>query len=229
MNFDRYCGMASAVGILLILTLITWLDLWGPIDLSKLQNWQTLMTGIIAMLVALIAYRGATAKVRHEREVLASENFRRKLALYLKIEFAFRQLSEMVRSRDTKFMFSSVGPQTFEASDFAIEEPPEMEEAWIYLDVFPRQLIAEIRTVRNSLRKLAALKAGLGDKHISLTSDVADKPWIIAEAHSLLTCIWRSAMLVADDLLPLIQKLAPEMDDRDIRIYGEPDVDVDDE
>jgi hypothetical protein len=31
MNFDRYAGMASAVGIVLILTLNGWLGFWGPI------------------------------------------------------------------------------------------------------------------------------------------------------------------------------------------------------
>jgi hypothetical protein len=31
MNFDRYCGMASAAAILLILTLNGWLGLWGPV------------------------------------------------------------------------------------------------------------------------------------------------------------------------------------------------------
>jgi len=31
MNFDRYAGMASAVGIVLILTLVNWLGFWGPI------------------------------------------------------------------------------------------------------------------------------------------------------------------------------------------------------
>jgi hypothetical protein len=30
-NFDRYCGMASAVGIVLILMLVNWLGVWGPI------------------------------------------------------------------------------------------------------------------------------------------------------------------------------------------------------
>jgi hypothetical protein len=122
-----------------------------------------------------------------DREVIEAENKRRRLALFLKIEFAFRQLVETARSRDVKFMFAPALKQTFEAADFALEEPPELEEAWMYLDAFPRHLIAEIRTVRNSLRKLSALEADVGDKRISVASDIADRPWNIDEAHSLLT------------------------------------------
>lgn len=31
MVFDRFCGMASAAAILLVLTLNGWLGLWGPL------------------------------------------------------------------------------------------------------------------------------------------------------------------------------------------------------
>jgi hypothetical protein len=229
MKFDTYAGLASAVGIVLILMIVTWLGLWGPINFAKLQDWQTLMTGFMALVAAGVAYWGATAKVRHDREVIDAENKRRRLALFLKIEFAFRQLVKTARSRDVKFMFAPALKPTFEAADFALEEPPELEEAWMYLDAFPRHLIAEIRTVRNSIRKLSALKADVGDKRISLASDIADRPWNINEAHSLLTEIWHSAVLVADDLLPLIREFAPEMDDRMTRIYGDPDDETDDE
>src|ERR1700704_3597584 len=39
---------------------------------------------------------------------LASENRRRKLALYLKIEFAFRQLSEKTRDREAAITFAPI-------------------------------------------------------------------------------------------------------------------------
>jgi hypothetical protein len=229
MNFERYAGMASAVGIVLILMIVTWLDFWGPIDLSKLEKWQTLIagttTGFMALIAASIAYRGATAKVRHDREIVAQETTRRKLALYLKLEFAFRQLVETTRHLDVPFMFANGMPdRTFGAQDFALSEPPELEEAWASLDIFPRQSIAQIRNVRNSLRKLAAIKADLGDKRVNSKSHVADKPWIIGEAHSLMTNIWNSALFAADDLVPHIRELAPEMDEADkmMRLYGDP-------
>jgi hypothetical protein len=66
MNVPRYAGMASAVGIVLVLMIIIWLDLWGPVDVAKLQPWQTLMTGFLAVIAAGIACAGVTSKVRFE-------------------------------------------------------------------------------------------------------------------------------------------------------------------
>ena len=225
MDFDRYVGTASAVGIVLILMIVTWLGLWGPIDVSKAEKWQTLMTGVLALIAAGIAYRGATAKVRHDREVLASEITRRKLALYLKIEFAFRQLIEEARTKGANLSFPPIGTmQVIFARDFAIEEPPELEEAWTYLDLFPRKMIAEIRNVRNCFRKLARIAAYLGDKGIAWEADDDNPHATIQEGRSLMDSLWHSAALVADELEPLIRELAPEMDEseRMTRIYGEP-------
>jgi hypothetical protein len=225
MKFDRYAGMASVVGILVILTLVTWLGLWGPVDISKLEKWQTLMTGVMALMAAGIAYRGATAKVRHDREVLANETVRRKLALYLKIEFAFRQLSEKARRMDAEITFSPLsGTEVIRASHLSVEEPPELEEAWTYLDMFPRTIIAEIRNVRNCLRRLQTLAAGMGDKGILWSAGDESPHAIISEAQSLMDGLWKSSGLVADTLDPLIEELAPEMDQMEkmAKIYGDP-------
>jgi hypothetical protein len=224
MNFDRYAGMASAVGILVVLTLVTWLDLWGPVDISKLEKWQTLMTGVMALIAAGIAYRGATAKVRHDREVVEAESKRRKLALFLKIEFAFRQLSEKARHGDAVFTFPPIDvDQEIGRDRFLVPEPPELEEAWTYLDLFPSELIAEIRNVRNCLRSLAALSQEVGDSPVVWPANENDPPALIKEAGSQMYTLWQSAGLVADALEPLINELAPEMDqnERLIRIYGE--------
>jgi hypothetical protein len=228
MNFERYAGMASAVGIVLILMIVTWLDFWGPIDLSKLEKWQTLIagttTGFMALIAASIAYRGATAKVRHDREIQAQEVTRRKLALYLKLEFAFRQLIDKTRTLEIQFMFADATPErTFGATDFALNEPPELEEAWASLDIFPRQSIAQIRNVRNALRKLAVIKADLGDKRIKLKSNPFDDE-IVRQAQTLMRDMWHSASFAANDLVPHIRELAPEMDEADkmTRLYGDP-------
>jgi hypothetical protein len=143
------------------------LNLWGPIDISELQKWQTLMTGFMAIVAAGIAYRGATAKVRHDREVVEAENKRRKLALFLKIEFAFRQLSEKARNKDAVLTFPPVDvDQEIGRNQLSVAEPPELEEAWTCLDLFPRELIAEIRNVRNCLRGLAALVQEVGENPV---------------------------------------------------------------
>jgi hypothetical protein len=202
------------------------------VDISKLEKWQTLIagttTGVMALIAASIAYRGATAKVRHDREVLASEIMRRKLALYLKIEFAFRQVSEDAHQKGGGITFGPItGMRIIRADDFAIEEPPELEEAWTYLDLFPRKIISEIRNVRNCLRKLARLETDLGSKGIAWGAEDDNPHTIISEAQSLLNGLWHSAALVTEELDPLIDELAPEMEDseRMTRIYGEPDID----
>jgi hypothetical protein len=225
MNFDRYAGMASAVGIVLILMIVTWLGLWGPINLAELQNWQTLMTGLMALVAAGIAYRGATAKVRHDREVVEAENKRRKLALFLKIEFAFRQLSEKAHDKDAVITFPPIDvDQEISSKQLSVAEPPELEEAWTYLDLFPRESIAEIRNVRNCLRSLAALSQEVGDDPVVWPANQDDPPALIKEAQLQMYTLWQSAGLVAEVLAPLINELAPEMDqnERMIKIYGEP-------
>jgi hypothetical protein len=225
MGFDRYAGMASAVGIVLILMIVTWLDLWGPINLAELQKWQTLMTGFMALVAAGIAYWGATAKVRHDREVVEAENKRRKLALFLKIEFAFRQLSEKAHEKDAVITFPPIDEdQEIGSKQLSVAEPPELEEAWTYLDLFPRELIAEIRNVRNCLRGLAALSQEVGDDPVVWPANQDDPPALIKEAQLQMYTLWQSAGLVAEALDPLINELAPEMDqnERMMRIYGEP-------
>jgi hypothetical protein len=225
MNFERYAGMVSAIGIVLILMIVTWLDLWGPINVAELQKWQTLMTGFMALVAAGIAYWGATEKVRHDREVVKAENGRRKLALFLKIEFAFRQLSQKAHEKDAVITFPPIDvDQEISSKQLFVDEPPELEEAWTYLDLFPRELIAEIRNVRNCIRSLAALSQEVGDNPVVWPANQDDPPSLIKEAQLQMYTLWQSAGLVADVLAPLIDELAPEMDQnaRMSRIYGEP-------
>ncbi|SPP92809.1 hypothetical protein [Bradyrhizobium vignae] len=186
MKFDRFVGLGSVVGIILVLTMIAWLGLWGPVDL-----------------------------------------------LYLKVEIAFKQLIETVRSRQSKFTFAPIlENDEFSARDLDFEEPPELEEAWMSLDIFPRHLIAEIRNVRSSLRKMKSFKAQIGDRTILYkTSDPANKPWLVEQADNALNDTWHSAAVVVEDLKPLIQELAPEMDENDRlhKIHGSPGPDDFDE
>jgi hypothetical protein len=225
MRFDRYAGMVSAVGFVLILMIITWLDLWGPIDLSKLEKWQTLMTGFMALVAAGVAYWGATAKVRHDREVVEAENMRRKLALYLKIEFAFRRLSEKAHQQDAVITFPPIDvDREISREQIFMEEPPELEEAWTFLDLFPLKSIAEIRNVRNCIRSLVAISNEIGGNPVIWRVNQEDAPALIREAQLQMYTLWQSAGIVADVLAPLINEMVPEMDqnERMMRIYGDP-------
>lgn len=64
MKFDRYAGMASAVGILLILTMIFWLGLDGPVTLNGVQGWQTLIGAVITALGLVVASWNVNRQMR---------------------------------------------------------------------------------------------------------------------------------------------------------------------
>lgn len=218
-------GIATAVGIVLILTLI----IVGSDSALHLKEWQTLAAGFLTIGAAFIAFWGATASVRQTQLLAEIEADRRKLALYTKIEYAFSDLSETVDGISGKFIFGAIaGDLVFEERDFLVPEPPELEEAWDFLDLFPRPIIAEIRTVRNSLRQLDKIRQKVGDKKILVKEDEKN-PYDVDQATGFLESIKQSAALVAAELEPLINRLAPPMDENErmIRYYGEPDFDVD--
>jgi hypothetical protein len=66
MNFERYVGMASAVGLVLILVIIIWLGVWGPAghqltwpDVGEfIKVLGSIGTGGAAVTGAIVAWRG---------------------------------------------------------------------------------------------------------------------------------------------------------------------------
>lgn len=53
MSFDRYCGMASAAAILLILSLNAWLGLWGPVWHAV---WEMKAADALGVVIAVIGW-----------------------------------------------------------------------------------------------------------------------------------------------------------------------------
>src|SRR6266436_9830515 len=95
MKQPEWPGIATAVGILLILTLIA----VGWRDDFHLKDWQPLMAAVIALSCAAVVYRGATlaytaamAKVDFNREINQRSEKRKALGLCLRLEFAFNVL-----------------------------------------------------------------------------------------------------------------------------------------
>jgi hypothetical protein len=217
-------GITTSVGVVLILTLI----ILGSRGDFHLKEWQTLITGVLTLIAAGVAYWGATASARHSKALAETETNRRKLALYMKIEFAFRQLADEAGSLDAKFTFGSVMDDTiYREADFFLAEPTELEEAWEYLDLFPRTTIAEIRTVRNSLRQPARIHERVDDA-IMVPRD-AEGPYEVKQARLFIDDIRTAAALVTSELEPLIKELAPPMDENErmFRFYGDPSDDRD--
>ncbi len=224
MNFQRFEGMGPAVGIVLIIMIITWLGLWGAVDISALQRWQTLIAGCLAIGAALIAYWGSSATARLSAKLHNEELQRRKLAMFLKLEFSCRQLREQGRSAEA--IFGGLGFNVrYERKRFLIEEPAEIEEVWAHLDILPRSLISEMRAVRNTVREMAAILKANPQDLFEWPAGEHDAPYPLSELSKCANVIWQSAAIISDTLEPLIVEMAPEMDRNDKLniIYGKPD------
>jgi hypothetical protein len=130
MNKMEWPGIATAVGIVLILTLL----LLGSRDDFHLKDWQTLIAAFVALGAATLAYRGAMAKVTQDGEQHKREFLRRQLGLYLKLDIAIRNFHF-----DLGRLFITLGRknegEAVEASLLKFTEPPEISEAWDNLDI----------------------------------------------------------------------------------------------
>jgi hypothetical protein len=209
-SFDHFTGLASAVGIVLILMMVTWLGLWGPLDLSKLEKWQTLTAGIIALMAAIVAYRGATAKVRHDREVLASETARLRLSVHLRVDFANREirthadeLADLLREA-----MSRVVPMPPGVDTLLINEPPELQAVWDRLDLLPKHLIYEIARIRQLIRTINRAETRIPRQRFhngTVTMDREDLVVLIP----LVREVQDRCKFVHEELSAAIEELAP--------------------
>ncbi len=151
---------------------------------------------------------------------------RKRLGLYLKIEFAMRVLHDEARNLDAQLSFGPVGC-TIEVSvdQFRLAEPPELDEAWEYLDVFPSELVQELRTIRNGLREAKAHWDRVASK----------SPWTWTEQSKnippgrdtmcgLAHEIWMACAIVVTGLDRHIHRMAPTLPEQErmLQIYGEP-------
>ena len=112
MNFDRYAGMASAIGFLLILFITVWLGLWGPVahdmtwtDFGEfIKVLGSIATGAAALTGAFIAWRGLE-KWRSE----TTGTKRAELAATVLAEFY--EMDEIIRSsRNPWVMMHEMAP-----------------------------------------------------------------------------------------------------------------------
>jgi hypothetical protein len=83
-------GIATAVGVVLIVTLI----IVGSRDDFHLKDWQPLMAAIIALAGGALAYRGAMAKVYADQDRDRRELDRERMRIYLRLRFALNSMGE---------------------------------------------------------------------------------------------------------------------------------------
>jgi hypothetical protein len=209
------------------------LGIFGP-----LKEWQILVGPLAVLAAASIAYIAAMQKVWHDREnserelLHARENserelLRKRLGLYLKIEPAMRRLHDQAKDLCTHLGFGPIGCIVeVSVDEFRLAEPPELDEAFEYLDVFPGEVVQELRTIRNGLRESKAHWDSVASK----------SPWTWAEESKnippgrdklcgLSRGIQDACDVVVNRLEAHIHKMAPGLPEQErmLLIYGDPD------
>jgi hypothetical protein len=153
MTKPEWPGITTAVGIVLILTLIV----VGSRDDFHLRDWQTVVAAVIAFGAGTLAYRGAMAKVNEDRDRERRELDRRKLGLYLRLRFGLERLSNHAAAKEFVILpleendgTRRVNPMV-EVERLRLDNREELEEAWNNLDLLPNAVAAEIDWLRREL------------------------------------------------------------------------------
>lgn len=148
------------IGAAIILYLLSLAILLAQVDtlstiFRSLKDWQILIASLLAFGAASIAYKAAMAKVGLDRELSEQAIFRTTLSLYLRLSFVLEDLEReaVARERLARGNLLSSKDRRVSRSQLEIVEVPEIEEAWASLNIFPPAMTAELRTVRNTVRK----------------------------------------------------------------------------
>jgi hypothetical protein len=127
------------------------------LDLSDLEKWQTSIAAIVALAAATLAYLAAMAKVRLDEDIAAETLRRKKLGLFTRLEFALDRLHEEAYGREG---LTEKGPidRKVTLQQMRIAMPPELEEAWRNLEMFPRPVVEALAAIRTNIRDLKELQ-----------------------------------------------------------------------
>jgi hypothetical protein len=118
-----------------------------------LKDWQALLAAGVALAAAIIAYFASMEKVNLDRELSDRDTLRRKLGIYLKLEFALQLLGADSGKIANKLKWTVLlSDRSVPVADMRTVEPPEINEAWEHLEMFPRSVIGELQLIRVSLR-----------------------------------------------------------------------------
>lgn len=160
MKKTEWPGIATAVGIVLILTVVTWLGISGPVDFNRLQPWQPLLVGILAIGSAIIAYLGATSNVRLTKRNLDRMERRKKLGIYLRAEHACIHLSFRARGLAEKTRQRQLDKRTVLLDELKmVADVPDLAETWANLEMFPTKAAFKLSQVQSCIRTLSNFTA----------------------------------------------------------------------
>ncbi|MHC4043807.1 hypothetical protein [Bradyrhizobium sp. 23AC] len=153
---------ASIVPVLMLAAITAvWLGLWGPIDLARLKEWQTLMAGGLAVSAAGLAYQGAMAKVKLDREEAERKRNAEQLGLYLRLRTSLERVHQDASACIA--LIDAYQPdigESFEVSadEIAVLNPPVLNEAWDKIYLIPPALLSSVEGLH---RLLPAIEAEL--------------------------------------------------------------------
>jgi surface antigen len=131
----RLPGLPTISALMLAAILTVWLGLSGPVDLSKLKEWQALSATFVALAAAGIAYLAVMAKVN--RSIHQGEQLRQIQSIPIKVRYAALIFRTKLNGT-LKRLQPPIGckPDGIMAKDISILWPPEFQEAWQNLDIF---------------------------------------------------------------------------------------------
>ena len=89
MKKPEWPGIATAVGIVLILTIVIAV---ASDPRTKLSEWQPLIATMVALLAAFLTFKSAMARVDFDRELVVDAATTKKLALYIALQYSLFRL-----------------------------------------------------------------------------------------------------------------------------------------
>jgi hypothetical protein len=137
----RLPGLPTMSALMLAAMIAAALGIWGPFDVAKIKEWQSLLAACIAIGAAVIAY--LAAKVNFERSLHEGENSRRSQNI----------LRANIAATRNRLQPAAVFGTTNDVlvKDIWIRWPPEFQEAWENLGVFGPRAVEMIVNVKYNL------------------------------------------------------------------------------
>jgi hypothetical protein len=131
-----------------------------------LKQWQTIMSALIALTAATLAYSAAMSKVHFDERTVRQTEYRKTLGIFLRFDFAVDVLKYEAKNFlvETDAPASSAENNILEVNDLAFSEMPEITEAWSNLDYFPVELSRSFYSIQNAVYNLVGFKKDHADE-----------------------------------------------------------------
>jgi hypothetical protein len=165
-------GIATTVGIVLILTLIG----VGSRDDFHLKDYASVIAAFVAVGGAVLAYHGAMAKVYEDRDRERRELNRKRLGVYLRLRFGLEGLANVAAAKSFQLdpppsdSGGHLVNPTVDIVKLRIEDGADLADAWNNLDLFPREISIRVDRIRKQLRAIEEMLEGLPTFGVRLMS-----------------------------------------------------------